>query len=335
MVCYYIVTYTQVFITVEKGFKMDAKALTTFTPAINPIAAIERAELATTTKRQYVKALGRYLGPGAESMHFAAVLNALGDRDALIMHAAALPKSGKAFLKAAVKLVTSEIGSTAKAGATPENVAQIDAMLYRLDAVNDAIKIRASNGRKAHIWLTPAEVRRLLAAPGAGIVGERDRLILALLVGAGLRRDELCNLTFENVKKMGARTVLEITGKGDKPRVIPISDRLATLIELWGERFDYSGQVARALGMNRTPAESITGAAIYNTVRKWGATIGKPDLAPHDLRRTFAQIGVDAGIAIQQLSVLLGHASITTTQKYLDLDLDLETTVSDFVPLPE
>jgi len=54
---------------------------------------------------------------------------------------------------------------------------------------------------------------------------------------------------------------------------------------------------------------------------------------PHDLRRTYAQLGYNAGVPITQISVLLGHSSIKTTQEYLNLNLDLESTASDFVPL--
>jgi integrase len=67
-------------------------------------------------------------------------------------------------------------------------------------------------------------------------------------------------------------------------------------------------------------------------VSKAGAAIGKPDLAPHDLRRTYAQLGYEAGVPITQISKLLGHANVATTQRYLNLDLDLSTTVSDFIP---
>ena len=66
--------------------------------------------------------------------------------------------------------------------------------------------------------------------------------------------------------------------------------------------------------------------------RKYGKAIGKPELAPHDLRRTYAQIAYEAGVPITRISRLLGHESIETTQRYLNLELDLETTASDFVP---
>ena len=61
--------------------------------------------------------------------------------------------------------------------------------------------------------------------------------------------------------------------------------------------------------------------------------IGLLELAPHDLRRTSAQLGYEADVPITQISVLLGHSSVATTQKYLNLALDVETTVSDFIPL--
>jgi integrase len=93
-----------------------------------------------------------------------------------------------------------------------------------------------------------------------------------------------------------------------------------------------AGRVLRSLGRDRIPGDSLSTTALYNIVQKRGAMIGKPDLVPHDLRRTFAQLGYEAGVDVAQISVLLGHASIETTMRYLNLDLDLETTVSDFIP---
>jgi integrase len=61
--------------------------------------------------------------------------------------------------------------------------------------------------------------------------------------------------------------------------------------------------------------------------------MGRPNLEPHDLRRTFAQLGYEAGVSITQISTLLGHATVETTQRYLNLELDLEMTASDFIPL--
>ena len=78
---------------------------------------------------------------------------------------------------------------------------------------------------------------------------------------------------------------------------------------------------------------SLTSAQVFNIVRKHGKVIGKPSLAPHDLRRSYAQLGYENGVPITQLSKLLGHSSVAVTQRYLNLELDLEVTTSDFVPL--
>jgi len=69
------------------------------------------------------------------------------------------------------------------------------------------------------------------------------------------------------------------------------------------------------------------------TAGRCGPRVGVPGLDPHDLRRDYAQLGFDSGIPITQISALLGHESVKTTQTYLNLSLDLETTASDFIPL--
>lgn len=128
------------------------------------------------------------------------------------------------------------------------------------------------------------------------------------------------------------RTVLNVKGKGAKDRIIPISNQLANAISAWGAVIGGSGRVLRSLGRNKQLGERISAVALYNIVTKRGGMIGKDDLQPHDLRRTFAQLGYEAGIAITQISTLLGHANLETTQRYLNLQIDLGTTISDFIP---
>ena len=67
-------------------------------------------------------------------------------------------------------------------------------------------------------------------------------------------------------------------------------------------------------------------------MQRRGAAIGKPNLAPHDLGRTYAQLGKDAGIPSTQINKLLGHASVETTMRRLNVERGLETTSSDFTP---
>jgi len=291
------------------------------------LAVIDRASLAASTKRKYRAALGAYLADGGDPLDAAA----LGD------YADALgSESAKAHLKAAVRLYTDTLLDQLKAQADPDNVNFIHAAEYRTEALQNAVKVSAPKGTKAHTWLSQAQVKALLDSCSDDLRGQRDRLALGLLVAAGLRRAEAVNLTFDDVKlqpvKGRMRAVLAVHGKGAKDRVVPISEALATALDAWSAVTGGEGRILRSFDQSGDLTDGLSTVGLFNVVRAHGAAIGKPELAPHDLRRTYAQLGYEAGIPITQISKLLGHASVATTQRYLNLDLDLETTVSDFIP---
>jgi integrase len=295
------------------------------------------ATLAASSKAKYASVVNRYLDAGYS----------LTDPAALSAFAAGLPASGRAFLKAAIKLWTAQQLTAVKGQATPANVNQVQAAVYRFEALQAAITAGGAKGETAHIWLSLPETRRLLALPGTDQAGQRDRVALGLLVAAGLRREEAVTVTFADVKlqpiKERLRTVLQIQGKGAKNRLVPLSDRLAAALDGWSRLNGGRGPILRALGRNGEPGDRLSGVGLFYIVRSYGERLAQGQanegrrrqlskLAPHDLRRTYAQIGYESGIAITQISRLLGHSSVTTTQRYLNLDLDLETTISDFVP---
>ena len=299
-------------------------ALTTLQQPDNFEAILAKRNLAKTTRYRY----GREI-----KLARAAGVNLL-DATAVSTYAADLPSSRKMFLRAAVGLLADELSQVAKAQATPANVAEMQAVLWRAEALKESIQVQAMKGEQAHTWLNLAEVRSLLTGltDETTIKGKRDRVVLGLLVGAGLRREELAGLTWEHVKQQGERTVLSITGKGKKRRVIPIHDKLVSLLDEWAELVGRIGYIARSVTKGGELGESISGQAILDIVDAYGQELGKVKLRPHDLRRTYARIGYDAGIDIGQISKLLGHASIATTQRYLGLQIDLKKTVSDFIP---
>jgi integrase len=298
----------------------------TLTSKPNFHKAIDYTDLADSTKKQYKKAIDNAVKAGVD----------LTDTGELIEYAQTLGQSSKAFLKAAIKLWSKHLELQAKGGATPDNVDVVQATIYRFEALNEAIKVKATNGKKTHIWLSQAETKELIAnCDQTTLKGRRDRIVLGLLTGAGLRREELVNLTSDDIIhqpiKGQIRAVLSIRGKGDKGRTVPISDNLATALDDW-KAVTGNGPIARRVGKGDRLGDKISPVGVFNIVNRMGATIGKPDLAPHDLRRTYAQIGYEAGVPITQISKLLGHSSVATTQRYLNLDLDLETTIGDFVP---
>lgn len=295
------------------------------TPDVLTMIALS-PNLADGTKRKYSAAVGRFLDTGGN----------LGDALSLAAYAEQVSNSDRVHLKAVVKLYTDRLATVVKAQATPDNVNEAQAALMRLEALQEAIRVKTPQGHKAHTWLSQTQVKRLLATCGDDLIGRRDRLALGLLVAAGLRREEAARLTFADVIlqpiKGKMRTVLQVEGKGAKSRAVPISDSLANAIDEWGKEVGHVGRILRSVDRRRELRDSISTVALYHIAQAHGAAIGKPGLAPHDLRRTYAQLGYEAGVPITQISRLLGHASVATTQKYLNLDLDLETTASDFIP---
>lgn len=299
----------------------------TFSSGGFDLSAIERANLQPTTKYKYTREL--------EAMQRAGV-NPL-DYEALQLYADGLKSSRKQFLLSALRLVTLEYEQGIKANATPANIQTAQAAIMRLEAMRGAVTVKQAKGTKAHTWLSQKQVAEITALCDDSLEGWRDWVILALLLGAGLRREELAELTFDAMKQQPTRggkmrDVLQVKGKGAKDRVIPISDKLGKRLREWRDMIG-GGNVARSLGMKKELGASMSAVAIFHLVSRYGEKIGIPELAPHDLRRTYAQLGYEAGVPITQISTLLGHSSVATTQKYLDLNIDLEQTASDFIPL--
>jgi site-specific recombinase XerD len=300
-------------------------ALTTTSPL--DLSAIERASLQPSTKAKYKTEIVKMHAAGVNPANYTA----------LQQYADGLKSSRKQFLKSALRLMTLGIEQDMKAGATPQNLKQTQAALLRLEAMRSAVQVPQHKGTKAHTWLSQMQVKDITALCDETLEGKRDWIVLGLLLGAGLRREELATLTFDALKQQPTKTgkmrdVLEVTGKGGKTRVIPINEKLGSHLREWKEIVG-GGFVARSLGMKKELGQSMSAVAIFHLVNKYGKQIGMDELAPHDLRRTYAQLGYEAGVPLTQISTLLGHSSVATTQKYLDLSLDLEKTASDFVPL--
>ena len=291
------------------------------------VAAIQRADLSPRTKTKYTRELEAMQRAGISPMDYAA----------LAAYSDTLKSSRKSFLKSALRLVSLGYEQDLKAQATPGNIAAVQAGVYRLEAMRDAVKVQTHKGTKAHTWLSQKQVTEITALCGDDLEGKRDWIVLGLLLGAGLRREELSELTFDALKQVPGkrgkmRDVLQVKGKGAKDRVIPIKKLLADRLKEW-KQITGGGRVARSLGMGKQLGDSMSGVGIFQLVSKYGSKIGIEGLAPHDLRRTYAQLGYEAGVTITQICTLLGHSSVAITQKYLDLSLDFENTASDFIPL--
>lgn len=284
--------------------------------------------LSASTKRNY----------GAAIQTFQATGGSLTDFDSLTRHAATLTPAMRGHFKNALKFWCRTLEKRLKAQARPELVLELQAIFWRLEALGDSVEAPPIKGQRAHAWLTQKEVKQLMAAcDPATLQGRRDKVVLATMLGTGARREELVNLDFQDLVLLPVkgrfRTVVNIVeGKGQKTRAVPISEPLAALLDAW--RIEGGpGRIARSLNNRGEIQATLSAASLLGIVKDAGGRIGKPQLQPHDLRRSYAQIGYEAGVPITQLSKLLGHASVTTTQRYLMLDLELEIVAGDFIPV--
>ncbi len=176
-------------------------------------------------------------------------------------------------------------------------------------------------GVRAGNWLTREQAEHLINSPDTNkLKGLRDRAILALLIGTGLRRSEVAALEFSHIQQRDGRwVIIDLRGKGGRLRSVPMPSWAKAAIEVWTEAAGItSGRVFRPLN-NRGQLTSafMQEANIRDLVHKYGTKIGQPKLAPHDLRRTFAKLGRAGNAELEQIQESLGHASIVTTQRYL------------------
>jgi integrase/recombinase XerD len=184
-------------------------------------------------------------------------------------------------------------------------------------------KIKA-RPRKLPTVLVEEEVQSLLKCPPTDIVlGLRDRAILTLLYGTGIRASECATLKEENVDLRDH--TIRVTGKGGHQRVIPLHAKVAEVLRDYREARDEVPP--RSTFFRSRTGKGMSRGAIYERVRKYSraARIPKP-VSPHTLRHTFATHLVKAGENLVTIRDLLGHRSISSTQIYLHVTAeDLRT----------
>lgn len=177
--------------------------------------------------------------------------------------------------------------------------------------------------------LTVAEVQRLLTQPDTATpTGRRDYALLMLLYNTGLRVGELCALNRDDIslpaEGWGA---LQVVGKGRRLHRLPINRPAAdALLAYLADRDD----TEPALFLNRSETRfSVRGVALL--VNRYLCTIGITDRSgPHVLRHTFATHALRTRPNLRAVQELLGHAWVTTTQRYTHLEVeDLQAQVAE------
>ncbi|QDA31769.1 recombinase XerC [Thermococcus indicus] len=165
--------------------------------------------------------------------------------------------------------------------------------------------------------LTRDEVKRLLSVIPP--TKKRDRLIVLLLYGAGLRVSELCNLKRRDVDL--ERSIIVVRGgKGAKDRVIPIPEFLAREIRAYLEtRSDDSEYLL--VEERRREKDKLSTKTVWYLLKRYGVRAGV-EVTPHRLRHSFATHMLENGVDIRAIQELLGHSNLSTTQIYTKVTVE-------------
>jgi integrase len=186
-------------------------------------------------------------------------------------------------------------------------------------------------------WLSQRQAQALLSAPDISTLrGLRDRAILAVLLGCGLRRSEVAALTFAHLQQRDGRwCIVDLVGKHARVRTAPMPTWVKVAIDAWTTPASVAeGHVFRpVLRGNRFSGDHLGEKVVWQMLRRYAAETGIPRIASHDLRRTCAKLCRAAGGELEQIQLLLGHASVQTTERYLGTKQDLVHAPNDAIKL--
>lgn len=178
--------------------------------------------------------------------------------------------------------------------------------------------------RKVPSFLTLDEVELLISAISSkDFVTTRDRAIIELLYSSGLRVGELVSLNYRDYSSETG--IMRVKGKGNKERLVPVG-RAATsaLRKYFAEKtmkFGERGKYEAPLFVNRG-GERLTRRSVDRMLKQRAKIAGiSKNVSPHVLRHTFATHLLGAGVDLRSIQEMLGHASLSTTQRYTQVDV--------------
>lgn len=189
-------------------------------------------------------------------------------------------------------------------------------------------------GKKLGNWLTAEQAKAILDAPDqTTLVGKRDAAILAIALGAGLRREEIASLTVRQIQMRDRRwLIVDIEGKHHRTRSVAIHESIKARIDAWLEAAGIaSGPIFRRIFRNGKIGASMTAQTVWLVVQKYNPE--DIPLAPHDMRRTFAILAYEAGASLKSIQNALGHESVETTENYIGDRADIHISPSDMLPI--
>jgi len=151
------------------------------------------------------------------------------------------------------------------------------------------VKSAKSVGIRVGNWLSLRQAQTLLSAPSiATVKGLRDRAILAVLLGCGLRRSEVAALTFAHIQQRDGRwCIVDLVGKHSRVRTIPIPTWVKVAIDAWTSAAGLAeGRVFRPVNRgDKVQGEAMSEKVVWQMLQQYATDAGVPGIAPHDCRR--------------------------------------------------
>jgi integrase/recombinase XerC len=180
-------------------------------------------------------------------------------------------------------------------------------------------------------YLVVDDMFRLLDAVETDtLLGQRNRAIFETIYSCGLRVSELARLNVEDVD-FAAESV-KVFGKGSKERLVPIGQTALTSIKTYRQRLHGEAGIDPTDGplfLNKNKGR-LSARSIARILDKLARQCGLPvPVSPHALRHTFATHMLDAGADLRAVQELLGHKSLSTTQRYTHVSIDRLMAVYD------
>jgi integrase/recombinase XerC len=169
-------------------------------------------------------------------------------------------------------------------------------------------------------FLSVDDVFSLVEQPeGIGFIPARDRAIMELLYSSGLRVSELSGLNTDDINTK--ENLVKARGKGKKERIVPVGSKATDAIKTYLIERILLKSREKALFLNRLGTR-LTDRGVRRIVEKYAGKMAlNARIGPHVLRHTFASHLLQGGADLRVIQELLGHASLSTTQKYTHLDI--------------
>ena len=212
--------------------------------------------------------------------------------------------------------------------------ARLNGLIGLEDAANltDVPNVRQAGTRLGN-WLTREQAKELLRVPDRSkLKGKRDNVIIALLVGCALRRQELASVKVEDIQlREGKWVIIDLRGKGGRIRSVAVPIWVKQGIDAWiaATKIEKGGLLRPFSKSGKMVGEELGDWAICSVVERSSKQIGIEHFGAHDLRCTCDKLCRKNGGDLEQIKFLLGHSSIQTTERYLGSEQEIAVAVND------